>query len=178
MLPGANTATSQLRPRHKPTAMRSPEETGPSRGVRGSDPEGRNDRQLLRSGSPTTDAFLIQNQIFKLACLPTIRLPPKAGPCAKRPGGLFGLEDLRNKSFGLTSELCVVDVTAEPGMGKLRTGPKCPTCAKACDFIRRTQRRLSTGYHDPLAKLCEKAPRTYRTHYLNNDDSAFIGSIR
>ena len=59
VLPGANTATSQLRPRHKPTVMRSPEETGPSRGVRGSDPEGRNDRQLLRSRSPTTDAFLI-----------------------------------------------------------------------------------------------------------------------
>jgi hypothetical protein len=35
----------------------------------------------------------------------------KAGPCTKRPGGLFGLEDLHNKSFGLTSELCVVDVT-------------------------------------------------------------------
>jgi lipoprotein-anchoring transpeptidase ErfK/SrfK len=52
VLPGANTATSQLRPRHKPTAMRSPEETGPSRGVRGSDPEGRNDRQLLRSDLP------------------------------------------------------------------------------------------------------------------------------
>ena len=102
----------------------------------------------------------------------------KAGPCAKRPGGLFGLEDLHNKSFGLTSELCVVDVTAEPGMGKLRTGPKCPICAKACDFIRRTQRRLSTGYHDPLAKLCEKTPRTYRSRYLNDDDPAFIGSIR
>jgi hypothetical protein len=25
-------------------------------------------------------------------------------------------------------------------------------------------------YHDPLAKLYEKTPRTYRTHYLNNDD--------
>jgi lipoprotein-anchoring transpeptidase ErfK/SrfK len=49
VLPGANTATSQLRPRHKPRAMRSPEETGPSRGVRGSDPEGQNGRQLLRS---------------------------------------------------------------------------------------------------------------------------------
>ena len=102
----------------------------------------------------------------------------KAGPCAKLPGGLFGLEDFRNKSFGLTSELCMVDVTAEPGMGKLRTGPKSPTCAKACDFIRRTQRRLSTGYHDSLAKLCEKSPRTYRSRYLNNDDPAFIGSIR
>jgi len=49
VLPGANTATSQLRPRHKPTAMRWPEETGSSRGVRASDSEGRNDRQLLRS---------------------------------------------------------------------------------------------------------------------------------
>jgi lipoprotein-anchoring transpeptidase ErfK/SrfK len=52
VLPQANTATSQLRPRHKPTAMRWPEETGPSRGVRGSDSEGRNDRQLLRSDVP------------------------------------------------------------------------------------------------------------------------------
>ena len=52
VLPGANTATSQLRPRHKPTAMRWPEETGSSRGVRGSDPEGRNDRKLLRSDLP------------------------------------------------------------------------------------------------------------------------------
>ena len=49
VLPGANTATSQLRPRHKPRAMRSPEETGPSSGVRGTHPEGRNDRQLLPS---------------------------------------------------------------------------------------------------------------------------------
>jgi hypothetical protein len=39
VLPGANTATSQLHPRHKPRALRSPEETGPSRGVRGSNPE-------------------------------------------------------------------------------------------------------------------------------------------
>ena len=52
VLPGANTATSQLRPRHKPRAMRSPEKTGPSRGVRGSDPEGQNGRQLLRSDLP------------------------------------------------------------------------------------------------------------------------------
>jgi len=33
----------------EPLALRSPEETGPSRGVRGSDPEGQNGRQLLRS---------------------------------------------------------------------------------------------------------------------------------
>jgi L,D-transpeptidase catalytic domain len=52
VLPGANTATSQLHPRHKPRALRSPEETGPSRGVRGSDPEGQNGRQLLRSDLP------------------------------------------------------------------------------------------------------------------------------
>jgi lipoprotein-anchoring transpeptidase ErfK/SrfK len=52
VLPEAKTATSQLRPRHKPTAMRLPEETGPSRGVRASDSEGRNDRQLLRSDVP------------------------------------------------------------------------------------------------------------------------------
>jgi len=52
VLPGANTATSQLRPMHKPRAMRSPEEAGPSRGVRGSDLEGQNGRQLLRSALP------------------------------------------------------------------------------------------------------------------------------
>jgi hypothetical protein len=52
VLPGANTATSQLRPRHKPRAMRSPEETGPSRGVRGNDPEGQHGGQLLRSDLP------------------------------------------------------------------------------------------------------------------------------
>jgi hypothetical protein len=33
VLPEANTATSQLRPRHKPTAKRWPEETGSSRGL-------------------------------------------------------------------------------------------------------------------------------------------------
>ena len=49
VLAGANTATSLLRPRHKPMAMRWPVEPGPSRGVRGIDPEGRNDPQLLRS---------------------------------------------------------------------------------------------------------------------------------
>jgi hypothetical protein len=49
VLPGANTATSQLRPRQKPRAMRSPEETGPSSSVRGTHLEGRNDRQLLPS---------------------------------------------------------------------------------------------------------------------------------
>jgi hypothetical protein len=49
VLAGANTATSQLRPRHKPMAMRWPTEPGPSRGVRGIDPEGRNDPQLLPS---------------------------------------------------------------------------------------------------------------------------------
>jgi lipoprotein-anchoring transpeptidase ErfK/SrfK len=48
VLPGANTATSQLHPRHKPRALRSPEEAGPSRAVRGIDP-GRNDPRLLRS---------------------------------------------------------------------------------------------------------------------------------
>jgi lipoprotein-anchoring transpeptidase ErfK/SrfK len=45
VLPGANTATSQLRPRHKTRAL---PETGPSRAVRGIDP-GRNDPRLLRS---------------------------------------------------------------------------------------------------------------------------------
>jgi hypothetical protein len=31
-------------------------------------------------------------------------------------------------------------------------------------------------YHDQLAKLCEKIPRTYRTRHLNNDDPAFVGT--
>ena len=49
VLSGANTAMSQLHPRHKPRAMRLPEETGPSRSVHGIDPKGRNSPQLLRS---------------------------------------------------------------------------------------------------------------------------------
>ena len=48
---GDNPAPRLLR-RYKPTAMRLPEEAGPSRGVRASDSEGRNDRQLLRSDVP------------------------------------------------------------------------------------------------------------------------------
>ena len=52
VLSGANTAMSQLHPRHKPRAMRLPEETGPSRSVHGIDPEGRNSPQLLRSDPP------------------------------------------------------------------------------------------------------------------------------
>jgi hypothetical protein len=49
VLPRANTATSQLRARHTTRAM---PETGPSRGVRGIDPEGRSDDQFLRHDSP------------------------------------------------------------------------------------------------------------------------------
>jgi lipoprotein-anchoring transpeptidase ErfK/SrfK len=49
VLAEANTATSQLRARHKPTAMRWPAEPGPSRAVRGIDPVGRNGPQLVPS---------------------------------------------------------------------------------------------------------------------------------
>jgi lipoprotein-anchoring transpeptidase ErfK/SrfK len=49
VLAGANTATSLLRPRHTPTAMRRLAEPGPSHSVRGIDPEGRNGPPLLPS---------------------------------------------------------------------------------------------------------------------------------
>ena len=50
VLSGANTVTSQLRPRHKPRAMRLLEQTSPSRGVRGISPEGPKGSQILPSG--------------------------------------------------------------------------------------------------------------------------------
>jgi len=52
VLAGANTATSQLKPKHRPTAMRRPAEPSSSRGVRGIDPEGRNGPPLL-PGDPS-----------------------------------------------------------------------------------------------------------------------------
>jgi lipoprotein-anchoring transpeptidase ErfK/SrfK len=53
VLSGGITATSQLRPTHKPRSMRSPEETGPSRGVRGIDPQGRDNPRLSRVIRPS-----------------------------------------------------------------------------------------------------------------------------
>jgi len=50
VLAGANTATLQLKPKHRPTAMRPPAESGPSRGVRGTDVEKR--PQSLQSDPP------------------------------------------------------------------------------------------------------------------------------
>jgi lipoprotein-anchoring transpeptidase ErfK/SrfK len=50
VLAGANTATSQLKPKHRPTAMRPPVEAGPSRGVRGTVVE--KSPQSLRSDPP------------------------------------------------------------------------------------------------------------------------------
>ncbi len=50
VLAGANTVTSQLKPKHRPPAMRPPAEPGPSRGVRGTDAE--KSPQPLRSDPP------------------------------------------------------------------------------------------------------------------------------
>jgi hypothetical protein len=41
-------------------------------------------------------------------------------------------------------------------MGKLQTGPKCPSCAKASDFIRRTQRRYLLGIMIHLQNYARK----------------------
>jgi lipoprotein-anchoring transpeptidase ErfK/SrfK len=50
VLAGVNTATSQLKPKHRPTAMRPPADPGPPRGVSGTDVEKR--PQSLRNDPP------------------------------------------------------------------------------------------------------------------------------
>jgi hypothetical protein len=63
-----------------------------------------------------------------------------------------------------------------PGMGKSRTGLSAQPAPKHATHPKKATAAIY-WYHDPLAKLCEKIPRTYRSGYLNNDDPAFIGSI-